>query len=203
MSETASTDGPARRSRGPSSRLALTAIFTALAVALGFLLAPVPNVELVTFTVFAAGVALGRARGALVGALAMAVYSGASPAGSGLAVPPLYAGQILATAFVGFAGGLSSRWWRNRSASALARAATGAAIGFLLTLVYQAAVNVGFALSTLSPAMGLIAAIVANAFFSTVHLVANTVAFGVLAPAVLPRLPRGRDATGPTEEEGS
>ncbi len=84
MSERNSTD-PGRSGRALwTSETATTAIFVALAAALGFLLLSVPNVELVTFTVFASGVVLGRWRGALVGVLAMAIYSGANPYGSGL-----------------------------------------------------------------------------------------------------------------------
>jgi uncharacterized membrane protein len=175
-----------------TGRTAATAIFAALAAALGFLLISVPNVELLTFTVFAAGVVLGRLRGALVGLLGMALYSGANPYGSGLAIPTLFMAQICASALAGFAGGVLSPLWRSRSASGgrPPLMLVSALLGFSLTLVYQAAVVVG--ISAMSPEFrtGAIAVIVSNAFFSTVHILTNTVVFAILGPAVLPRLVR-------------
>lgn len=196
MSETASTD---RRGGGvPFSgarTVAATAIFAALAVALGYLLAPVPNVELVTLTVFAGGIALGRLRGALVGAAAMAIYSGFSPNGSGLAIPPLYAAQVLAMALAGLAGGVSVGFWT--SAVDLPRwrvALAGGAAGLLLTALYQCLVIAGLAVAMPQFNQGLMAALAANAFFSVIHLVSNTVIFSVLGPTLLVRL--GASPTG-------
>jgi uncharacterized membrane protein len=175
-----------------ATRTAVTAIFAALAAALGFLLIGVPNVELLTFTVFAAGVVLGRLRGALVGLLAMALYSGANPYGSGIAIPTLFVAQIGASSVAGFVGGVASPLWRSEGSGPdwLPRALVCALIGFGLTLVYQAAVILG--ISAMSPEFrtGAIAVVVSNAFFSFVHVVSNTVIFAVLGPAVLPRLKR-------------
>lgn len=170
--------------------MATAAIFVALAVALGHLLAYVPNVELVTFTVFAAGAVLGRWRGAAVGATAMALYSGLSPFGSGLAIPPLFIAQVLATAVTGLAGGASGPIWFGRVEGRAKRAALGGALGFAVTLLYQCSVIVGLAVATPEFRTGVLAAVAANAFFSGVHLIGNTVAFAVLAPAVVPRLVR-------------
>ena len=190
-SGTASTDpgaGRPRRSRARS--VATAAVFVALAVALGHLLAYVPNIELVTFTVFAAGVALGKWRGAAIGATAMALYSAFSPFGSGLAVPPLFAAQIVSMAVAGFAGGASAAIWSAAGGRRGLQAAVGGALGFLVTLVYQCAVIVGLAAATPEFRTGVLAALLANAFFSGVHLLGNTVAFSVLGPTVLPKLGR-------------
>jgi len=206
-----------------TSETASTAIFVALAAALGFLLLSVPNVELVTFTVFASGVALGRWRGALVGALAMAIYSGANPFGSGLGVPTMFAAQIAASALSGFAGGVTAPLWRGRSTGhmsaasfefeprAVFRLARGrgmpflaGTIGLALTAVYQAAVIVGLAVMSPEFRTGALAVLISNAFFSSVHLLSNTIVFAVLAPAVLPRVARlaGDRATRPGPGSG-
>ncbi|MCK4410092.1 MAG: hypothetical protein KAW67_08405, partial [Candidatus Eisenbacteria sp.] len=193
-----------------TSGTAVTAIFVALAAALGFLLLSVPNVELVTFTVFASGVVLGRWRGALVGALAMAIYSGANPYGSGLGVPTMLAAQLAASAFAGLMGGIAAPLWRRRAAEgapgqgwrpgapvvglagrghrALPLVAGG--LGLAVTAVYQAAVIVGLAVMSPEFRTGALAVLLSNAFFGSVHLVSNTIVFAVLAPAVLPRLVR-------------
>jgi S1-C subfamily serine protease len=165
------------------------AVFAGLAAALGYVLSWIPNVELLTFTVFAAGVALGAWRGAAVGALAMAIYSGANPHGSGLAIPPLYAGQVLGAAFAGVLGGASGRLWSGpRRLAPATGALAGAALGLAVTFVYQALVVAGLAASLPEARSGLLAALASNALFSLVHLASNTVVFAVLAPVVLPRL---------------
>lgn len=182
-----------------TSRVALTAVFVALAAALGFLLVSVPNVELVTFTVFAAGAVLGRSGGALVGALAFATFSGLNPHGSGLGFPPLYVAQIAASAAAGFAGGASAPLWRGggppRGPVFLALAGGGFGLG--LTVVYQGAVIIGLAVASPELRVGFLAAVVSNAFFSTVHILSNTVLFAILVPAVLPRLKGLRPGGGP------
>ncbi len=167
------------------------AIFVALAAALGFLLLSVPNVELVTFTVFASGVVLGRWRGALVGALAMAIYSAANPYGSGLGVPTMFAAQLAASAFAGAMGGVAAPLWRARGGGAVpGLPLVAGGIGFALTVVYQAGVIFGLAVMSPEFRTGAVAVLLSNAFFSAVHLVSNTIVFAVLAPTVLPRVVR-------------
>ena len=182
-----------------TSRVALTAVFIALATALGYLLVSVPNVELITFTVFAAGAVLGRSGGALVGALAFAIFSGMNPHGSGVAYPPLYVAQIAAAAVAGVTGGASAGLWRPDGGARRLPflALVGGGFGLLLTILYQGAVIIGLAIASPEIRVGFLAAVVSNAFFSTVHVVSNTVLFAILAPAVLPRLAGLRPGGGP------
>lgn len=181
------------------------AIFAALAAALGFLLIHVPNVELLTFTVFAAGVLLGRLKGAVTGALAMALYSGANPYGSGAAIPTLFIAQVCATALAGFVGGAASALWREGTVGLPLRIVSSALTGFMLTVIYQVAVVVG--ISAMSPDFrtSTMAVVASNAFFAVTHIVSNTVLFAVLGPAVLPRLrrlvPQARGVAPPGERE--
>jgi hypothetical protein len=189
--------------RRPAVDVALVAVFTGLAVALGFALAAVPNVELSTLTIFAAGATLGRCRGALVGGLTAALYSGLNPAGSGLGLPPLFAAQIIAWALVGLVGGLTGRLFAARSKAlerraAALRPALAGGLGLALTLAYQGAVIVGLALAGFSPAgdgvgwsgwrTDLLSALAANALFSLVHVVSNGILFAILVPQLVPRL---------------
>jgi hypothetical protein len=192
MSERNSTDTGSSARTLWTSETAATAIFIALAAALGFLLLSVPNVELVTFTVFASGVVLGRARGALVGALAMAIYSGFNPYGSGLGIPTMFAAQLAASAFAGLMGGITARLWRGLPQVAGRRGLPllAGGIGLALTAVYQAAVIVGLAVMSPEFRTGALAVLLSNAFFSSVHLVSNTIVFAVLAPTVLPKILR-------------
>ncbi len=201
MREKNSTDPGSSARALWTSETATTAIFVALAAALGFLLLSVPNVELVTFTVFASGVVLGRWRGALVGTLAMAIYSGFNPYGSGLGVPTMFAAQLAASAFTGLTGGITARLWRGSQSVAGRRGLplVAGGIGLALTVVYQAAVIVGLAVMSPEFRTGALAVLLSNAFFGSVHLVSNTIVFAVLAPTVLPKIlrlagPRTTDA---------
>ena len=76
--------------------MAMLAMFSALMVGAGWALALVPNIEFVSLLAFVAGATLGMAKGALVGAIGMFLFSATNPVGSGLAFPLLLGSQILA-----------------------------------------------------------------------------------------------------------
>ena len=125
----------------------------------------------------------------------MAIYSGLNPHGSALAVPPLYAAQIVAAALGGFLGGaVRALWGRPERLPPALGALAGAGLGFAVTLVYQVLVIAGLTVAMPEARVGLLAALASNAVFSLVHLASNTVVFAVLAPTLLPRLRRTLDA---------
>lgn len=78
------------------SNLVRAAIFSAVAIGLGFMFMLVPNVEFISITVFLSGLTLGFSWGAAVGASSMLIYSSFNPLGSGLIYFTLLIGQILA-----------------------------------------------------------------------------------------------------------
>jgi hypothetical protein len=82
------------------------ALFAALAAALGFLLAPIPNIELFTFACFSGGYALGARRGAAAALLAAALFYGLNPYGSSLVFPALFAAQLAGAAVIALLGAL-------------------------------------------------------------------------------------------------
>jgi len=90
-------------------RTVRVALFASLAAALGFLLAPVPNIELFTFSLFLAGHALGLAGGVQAAGLAVLLFYGLNPYGSSLLLPPLFLSQLLAGALVAVLGALHAR----------------------------------------------------------------------------------------------
>ncbi len=65
----------------PVRQPVLLGLFTGTAVGAGYLLAGVPNVELMTLVIALSGAALGLRAGALSGILAAAIYSLGSPYG--------------------------------------------------------------------------------------------------------------------------
>jgi uncharacterized membrane protein len=200
MSRRSLTRETVRPTRGRLNyEVALVAVFAGLAVALGYLRyllvpIPIPNVELITFTVFIAGVMLGRWRGALVGAISATIYYGVNPLfGSSVAMPPLYAAQIGSLTLAGLVGGLSGPLWRRGGGGRRGGTAAvlGGAFGLVVTVVFQGLLILGLAVSM--PSVGGVsfaAALVSNALPALVHIVWNTLLFALLLPVVPRRLER-------------
>lgn len=159
----------------------LAALFTALSVALGFLLAGIPNVELMTLTVFMAGLFCGARLGSAVGALSILFYSLLNPLGP--APAPLLAAQIAGFIMIGAAGALVG----PRIAPSGARGvAASAAAGLLITLGYDVLTTLATAFIALGASRfveGLEGIVLAGALFIAWHVGINTAVFAV---AVVP-----------------
>ena len=162
--------------------LVLTAIFIALAIAGGLALIAIPNVELITVTVFLAGFMLGAWRGMMVGAIAEFLYSFFNP--YGVAAPPVLIAQVLSMALAGCGGSGLRFFCRERIPAAWLCALSG----LLLTLIFDLATTVGFLLITDQGLAGMLAALTFGLYFYLTHLTSNTLLFAVLLPILIPRL---------------
>lgn len=164
-------------------RIIQTGLFVALVVVLGFLLAEIPNIELMTVTVFLSGVILGPGSGIIVGLLSILIYSFFNPYGPPL--PPLALAQALGFALVGSAGGIL----RGRlSAEGKAPYLFSALAGLLLTLIYDSFTTVATAFVVMGAGgfvEGLAGFFIAGALFIVIHTLSNTVVFTVTAVPVL------------------
>lgn len=162
-------------------------LFAGTAVGAGYLLAGIPNVELMSLVAALGGVALGAMRGAVVGALAAGVFSLASP--YGLPAPLLLAAQMAGLGFAGAVGGVAGRRaravpdvaparpWRSWPQAALA--------GLVVTVVYDGLTNLAI-LASFDLAAGIV---LAGALpFFLVHVATNVAFFCVIFPALAPRL---------------
>jgi hypothetical protein len=158
-------------------RIAYGAIIIALAVALGYALALVPNVELVTLTLAFGGYLLGAGWGAVVGAIGFGLYSVLSP--YGIAPPPLLFAQIIGGGVIGFGGSIL----RRLDARKFAFMVFAAIIGLTITLSYDILTNIG-SFIMISSQTTLIPFIIGGLSFSVLHIVANTVIFAVLFPVI-------------------
>jgi len=161
-----------------SKKIALAGLLSSLAVALGFLLSAVPNVELMTLTVFVAGALLGVRGGALVGVVSMFIYSIANPMGA--AIPLVTLSQVVGMGLVGALGSAAPavrQVWKSR----LLRNVIFGVVGLFLTLVYDFLTNLALGLS-----MGTVLVVIAGGLlFSIVHFVSNTLIFFFLADVLL------------------
>jgi hypothetical protein len=161
--------------------IAFSGIFIALILGVGYALAFVPNVELVTAMIFLAGTLMGLKRGLLIGILGELLFSALNPMGSGLLFPPLLIAQILAMTVVCLTGTLLQSYILNWKISALNVVLIGA-IGFLLTLFYDILVSAAYPLSAGFKPRETIATIMAGLAFSVIHIISNTAVFIILVP---------------------
>lgn len=170
--------------------LVQTALLAALCAAVGYLFSSLPNVELISATTFACGVWAGPRRGALVGALAEAVYAGFNR--YGVSPPPLYAAQILGFAFLGAAGGVLGPMLR-RVPGAVA-VFLSAASGFACTLAYDLLTNA--AIWVMAREQPFVRVVWGGLVFPFpfAHALGNTVAFACVVPAVMRALRHRRAA---------
>ncbi len=159
-------------------RIAQVSIFIALGVGLGYAFAPVPNVELVIPTIFLSGVLLGKREGGITGFLTFLIFGFFNPYGP--SPPPLLFAQVLGGMMVGVCGGFIPP---GRLSFFLS--------GFLLTLLYDILTNLsGYIL--FPGGKTFLAYMVAGLSFSLIHIVSNTLIFGVVVYPLYSKLKHGR-----------
>ncbi len=155
-----------------SSRVALSALFIALAAGLGFAGAALPNLELLSLTVFLGGAATGPWHGLFIGAAAELIFSGLNPLG--LPFPLVFAAQLAGMGLVGLAGGLAGPPVARFRPGGRAVALGG--LGFGLTLVFDVLTNLALGVH-----MGpVVPTLVGGLAFGLVHMGSNTLVFAGL-----------------------
>ncbi len=165
-------------------RIAYSGLFIALAVALGFALIALPNLEMITATVFISGWLLGPGMGALIGALTEVIYSGMNPVGSGFLFPPLLLAQVISIGLVGLAGGLTRKGEIFFLATGGGYLALGL-LGALLTVVYDLLTTISFPLAAGFSGVQMWGTVLAGLGLSGVHVVSNGIIFAILVPQIL------------------
>lgn len=174
--------------------IAIVALLAALVAALGFLLAGIPNVELVSLASFASGAAAGARCGAAAGALGLALYSGLNPYGA--APPPTFVSQVLGGALLGLAGAwVAARARADAGPKPAARRWDGpillGAAGLILTLAYDGLTNYGTAVA-IGAAADPWPVLAGGWAFGVWHTVWNVGFFATLGPPLLAALARRR-----------
>jgi len=160
-------------------RLAFFIVMTALCLALQIAPRP-PNVEFTSFFSFVVGLAEGAVIGAFFGSFVMLINGFVSPYGfGGLNIPFQMAGMIIA----GVLGGVYRRFTPNIDFSARFSLET-AVLGALIALVFDLITNMGYGMQLVltgeSLSLAFFTAIAIGAFYSLLHIISNSVVFGVL-----------------------
>jgi uncharacterized membrane protein len=159
-----------------------TALMVALCVAVGYLMIPIPNIELLSAAVFTCGVLRGSQRGALVGLLTMLLFASLNP--MGISPPPMFVAQVIGMTGVGAAGGLLRG---IRSPGKLAVFAATA--GFVLTVFNSVLVDTGGWVAFRESASWAAMVVGGLTFpFPLARPLVNTISFGLVVPAVVSAL---------------
>ena len=157
-------------------------LFIAMGVTFGFSLVHIPNIEMMTATIFISGYLLGIKEGLLVGILAEALFSLLNPLG--MAAPPLFAAQTISMGLTGVCGGLFNKisiikpnTWQHYLGFGFA--------GSLLTLIFATFTNFGYTLTIGFSWDKFLAGFIAGFPFIVIHIVSNTAIFTLLLPSLL------------------
>lgn len=155
-------------------------IFTALAVSLGYLLFFIPNVELISATIFVSGWLFGTSVGVTVGGISFAIFSLFNPLGASL--PPLFIAQVLGGIIIGAAG---SFFKVMLSALPLSFRVILLGIGGgILTMIYDVMTNIGGFIA-FTTEKTFFAYLAAGIVFSLLHIISNILIFSVLLFPIL------------------
>ncbi|HXX87777.1 MAG TPA: hypothetical protein VEH86_04950 [Candidatus Acidoferrum sp.] len=160
-------------------KLALLIILTALCLALQITPRP-PNVEFTSFLSFVMGLTGGVAVGAIFGSFVMLVNGFLSPSGfGGLNIPFQMVGMV----FAAVVGSLYRRFTGSICFSArfyLETAVLGAFVALIYDLITNFGVGFQLILTGESPSLAMFTALANGAPFSLLHIVSNSLVFGVL-----------------------
>ncbi len=162
------------RNKSSFHRIAYSAVLIALGVGLGYALAWVPNIELVSFTAVLGGFLLGAGYGLFVGATIFLLYSFLSP--FGMAPLPLWIAQGIGGALLGLGGAVFSEH--------LKKPLYAASLAIAATLFYDVITNAAgyFTFPTKST---FIIYITGGIVFGAVHLLANAIIFALMFPMMI------------------
>jgi hypothetical protein len=156
-------------------------MFVALAVAMGYIFLAVPNVEMISATVFIAGAVSGPLYGALIGGAAELLFSLFNPMGT--AAPPLLVAQVLSFVVIGLIGGCVGL---PRRAALWRKTIVYGICGFALTLLYDVLTTLSFSLFIAGDDLAKIVAIfTTGALFYITHMLVNTIIFSTIVPILL------------------
>ena len=162
------------------------AIFVAITIVLGLIFLTIPNVEMVTASIFLAGYLLGSKKGAIVGVVAEFLYSVLNP--YGIAAPPLLIAQIISMSIVGYFGGIAYIL-TSKTKKQLITSIQFGTFGFILTLLFDFLTTISFAIFMADTQKKIFASIISSIIyglpFYITHILANTLIFAIIVPLLI------------------
>ena len=172
---------PPPRLRG-TQKVAVVALFTALAVTTDYAMLPFANIKLMDTIVFVSALMFGLETGVSVGALTWLVYGSVNPLGS--AFGPLLAILIASETVYAFLGSLARRIFSLRTVGVPARSLFWGCLGLIGAFVYDINTIVTPGIMTGEPLTAAFASLLPAAPFMVAHEVSDFVFFATVAPAI-------------------
>jgi hypothetical protein len=166
------------------NNLVRAAIFSALAIGLGFSLLMVPNIELITVVVFIAGLTLGVRWGILVGFTSEFIFSVFNPFGSGLVFPPLLIAQIISMIIIGAIGGILHNIFFIKEYSKK-HVILLAIVGFFLTFIFDSLTTLAYPISMGFDFPQTFVIYLSGLGFTFLHQISNAMIFSIIVPKVV------------------
>lgn len=167
-------------------KIILASLLTALSVTVGYIFLFIPNVELLTATVFISGFLLGPLFGAITGIIAEFLFSLFNP--YGVPMFPLLLAQIVTFGLIGFAGGIY-RLTFNAKKSYINRFIIPAVYGLVLTLIYDILTSLSYILFATDVNFNkIITMFISGMIFYMTHAGVNTLIFATIVPILIIRL---------------
>lgn len=152
----------------------------ALSVGLGYLFSTIPNVELVTSTIFLSGYLLGPKSGILIGIIAEGLYSLLNP--YGMAPPPMFIAQITAMGIAGWTGGFYASKSRLDSVNHLFYFGLA---GLVLTLNFAFLTTLAYAVTIQGSIKAIVLSLIQGIHYYLLHMISNTLLFIFFIPVIL------------------
>lgn len=162
------------------NKIAVIAVLVALATATNYAMIPLYNVKLMDIIVFIGGFLFGPVVGASIGVFSWTVYGTLNPLGFSVNI---WVATMLSETVFGVVGGLVGKTSYDFRVQRAGLCLSFAALGGLLTFVYDIATNVVWGY-TCGPSI-LFAVVFGFVPFSLIHIVSNILFFGVgCVPAI-------------------
>ncbi len=164
-------------------KICMIGIFIALGVAVGYVFLFIPNIEMVTATIFISGYLLGLRNGIFIGITTEAIFSLTNP--YGIPSPPLFISQILSMGFTGFVGGLFSKSSISKNVKTYFKFSFA---GFITTVFFALCTNLSFIYSMGFPLNKFFSTILTGLHFYIIHIVSNMIIFFTIVPLLINKL---------------
>ncbi|MHA1913282.1 MAG: hypothetical protein ACW986_03235 [Promethearchaeota archaeon] len=173
-----------------SFRIALISTFSALAIVLGYSLAHLPNIELITLTIFLSGFILGKRDGMIVGFLSSLIFTLFNPIGT--SPLPLLAFQLFYYALTGLLGALTKIFLTKRKFYTLNKdlykipvMMIFGIIGAFMTIFFQIFSSIMDALIYLGSLEEFWLYFLRGIPFTAIHIIGNTLGFIFILPGLI------------------
>lgn len=171
-------------------RIALTGIFIALSIVLGYMLIYIPNIELITAMIFLSGFIIGKKEGLVVGAFSSFIFCFLNPMGASQL--PLLTVQVVYYSLVGLIGALTHDLVKNKSFykpkdDLYVYQVMGilGVLGGIMTIIYSIFSELAGFITISAPGVPFSAYFLIGVPWTILHVIGNVLGFVFILPGLI------------------